>query len=510
MISASDAEGPDRWAGAAWAVSLAGCLVLFLNVLATWRVFHCAFVMRATREWEQGEKLYGDLLNYPFVQAAYGWLNYALLRLLRFFADAETAGRLFTVLGIVLLLAALAAAAYKLTGSLLLTVATVGAMAAIPLVTETRQPDRLAAVFEVLAVAVFASGAGAASAVVAGLLGGSATLGKASAVGALAGFALAGLILPGRRRAVIACGAGGGMLLLLTAILQWWSGGNYLRGLLYVGADDAKSAWAAYDHLLPVVKMMAPAAPVLALVLLLNGHRSRPARIAACALLCCATVALVGATKVGAGPGYFLTSICLTSLILAAALADLPRALQTRAVVALGLAVLAAAVPTRATLSTWKHGLRFETEPVYAEARTLLEQLPAGPLWSEEPRLACLTGRPVIGDDPHSLRRAVETGRMSITPVLEALRQRRAAVLVLNEKPFPQMQSLLFHVHLDAASRQFSCAAWANYEIRGRAEGLLFLTPRAVRLDEATCKAEDLPWWSGAPITIEEPKGSCE
>lgn len=140
----------------------------------------------------------------------------------------------------------------------------------------------------------------------------------------------------------------------------------------------------------------------------------------------------------------------------------------------------------------------------------MLRQFPPGPLWSEEPRLACLTDRPVIADDPHSLRRAVESGRMSLTPVLEALRQQRAAVLVLNEKPYPPVRSLLFHLQLDAASRQFSCAAWANYEIRGRAEGLIFLAPRAARLDEATCKAEELPWWSEKPFSIEKPKASCE
>lgn len=144
-------------------------------------------------------------------------MNYAFLRFLRSFLDAETAGRLFTVMGIVLLLATLAFAARKLTGSALLTVATVGAMAAISLVTETRQPDRLAAIFEVLAVAVLASGAGVASAVVAGLIAGSATLGKASAVGALAGFALAGFLLQERRRALIACGVGGATLVVLSA-----------------------------------------------------------------------------------------------------------------------------------------------------------------------------------------------------------------------------------------------------------------------------------------------------
>lgn len=437
-------------------------------------------------------------------------MNYAFLRFLRSFLDAETAGRLFTVMGIVLLLATLAFAARKLTGSALLTVATVGAMAAISLVTETRQPDRLAAIFEVLAVAVLASGAGVASAVVAGLIAGSATLGKASAVGALAGFALAGFLLQERRRALIACGVGGATLVVLSATLQWWSNGNYLQGLLYVSADDAKSTWAAYGNLLPVVRMIAPLAAVLLAVWFLQGHLNRAARVVTCALVACGAVAMVGATKVGAGPGYFLTSVCLLALILAAALKELPSPIQTRMVVALGVAVLAAAAPARATLSDWKHALRFDKQPVHAEARALLEQLPPGPLWSENPRFTCLTERPVIADDPHSLRRAVEAGRMEVAPVLEVLRQQRAAVLVLNEKPFPQMQSLLFHVQLDGASRQFHCAAWANYEIRGQAEGAFFLVPRTVRLDEATCKAEELPWWSGKSFPRQTQEGTCE
>ena len=162
--------------------------------------------------------------------------------------------------------------------------------------------------------------------------------------------------------------------------------------------------------------------------LLLGGHRSKPVRILACALLGSLAIALVGSTKAGAGPSYYITVVCILALMTVAALVEVPANLRFPLVVALGLATLVAAVPSRETLSAWKHSVRFDSPPGVEVASAVLAQMPPGPLWSENGRLACSTSRPVIADDAHSLHRAVLSGRMSMEPVLRTLREHRAAV----------------------------------------------------------------------------------
>ncbi|MEW5847190.1 MAG: hypothetical protein AB2A00_00200 [Myxococcota bacterium] len=488
---------PDRGAlvkVVATALSVLTAAMVVLDTLTTFVGFPYSYFTAPVRRWMQGGALYTDLLAYPFNSVAYGWLDYALLRVLWHAFGDDAANRLLHAVASAAWLSVLVVVAWATTKSWKLAVAAFCCMAVFTIRSGTA--DQLGSVLEMAAVGLWLVRPGLDGAILGGAIGGLATLGKQSYVAAVAGLLLASLLLREYRRGLVTVFTGAAVNLAVTGILEVWSGGAYLATLRHIAVDDGHSVWATYGSARPFLQQAAALLPAVPLVLKHGWDRSRVTF--ACCFAACFLMAAIGTSKSGASPTYFTSAAGMAVLLAVNFLRDCSeRELGVFALVIL-VAVVAIRLPTRETLSAWKHAALLEVSPRAAQLRAVLAKYEDGPLLSEDHEFSFASPREVIAHDPHSVRRAVEVGRFDGVPLLELVEKQIPAVVILHARPFPEMLSLLFHVDLDDFSRKFHCAVWRNYVVVEQFEGNLIMKRRAVR-EQSACDAAQLPWWSASP-----------
>jgi hypothetical protein len=435
------------------------------------RTFMEAAIVQHVRDWVAGRLLYGDLGAEPYNLAVYGPLYYALIA--PFARVSATWGALVGVRTVCL---ASILATFYVARAILRALSVEGRVALFALFAlsfgilwPVSGPMWPASALEIAGLALFcrADSENRAPWLAYGLFV-LATLVKQNAIGVVAGTFLVRLLDDRPRRGRVLGEAIGiaAVIVVVHGLVDLATHGAYHRALYLVAVVDSKSFWTAFSVTRGVIL---PGALAVGLAVAGRWSTSRVYRIVAGAGMGAAAVALVGVSKAGAGPAYYLSAILCVSCLATASLFERDDGRSIWAAVALALVV----IPSRDQLSAWKQQLR-DRHP-YADVVALLRSAGTGPVVSELPLIAQLAGREAWVVDPYMYSLAAERHFVS-NGFLDDLSSCRAAAVVLFREGYPAEPAFLLRTD-GPARTAFLTALTTHYEERAGTREFRFFAP---------------------------------